>query len=608
MKRLRYIISFTWKESYKTMFESLAGSEGWKCRADARTESRSGPDYKEQDVFEHVLKAFSSNKADTCSIGSVWDYKANPNRRIVALTWFAKKPEAAFYIKTDKEAKDTGDIKCTEAANVGAAEAAKVAKTVEDSKNKELLAGKYDVDLSDMGIYLFRNRVGFFWYEISVPGEMSPEELIEFQYHIKELNHNERSKNSSVLFERDKSENFPEHQENEYISSLRDNQDCKAGFIRERVTSKNNTGEKVRTIRGTLFRYFSLGNWIGEVLGRVTQNRNVHLAYFSSSTNILRRSDEGTDDIAPDKANIFSYVTFTEDDLDRKIENKTSCSPEKIEEYRINELREYAFLLSNGYKRSYLMSPYERNTSRILFANVCVAASQTGCGYFVIPTAENRAFFEGSMKDKVMLDYFLLYILALHQYYSLILYSHRISEELSADPEEYVNSTKMKESLTTIVSEINTFFVKNVNASVSMIAHQNDFYEYVLERLRVAKTIDSVKMGLDAIYKLQLRLAEQEEEERKRKQEEEMRSREIRAQKAESSLNFSIALLSLIAIVSAFVDGHEMIGIWQNGRTGLELTGVFQCIYIILVLIISAAFLYAVWRIIKLVSSKHTDN
>ncbi len=105
MKRMRYIVSFTWKESYKTMVESLAGSEGCKCRADAHTESRSGPDYKEQDVFEHVIKVFSSNETDTCSIGSVWDYKANPNRRIVALTWFAKKRKQHFILKRIKKPK-----------------------------------------------------------------------------------------------------------------------------------------------------------------------------------------------------------------------------------------------------------------------------------------------------------------------------------------------------------------------------------------------------------------------------------------------------------------------------------------------------------------------
>lgn len=606
MKRMRYIISFTWKESYKTMFESLAAAEGWKCRADAHTESRSGPDYKEQDIFEHILKAFSSNKADTCSIGSAWDYKANLNRKIVTLAWFAKKPEAAFYIKTDKEAEDAKD---TKAADAGAIEAAKAAKEAEDEKNKELLAGKYDVDLTDMGIYLFRNRVGFFWYEISVPDEMAPEDLIEFQYLIKELNRNERSQNSSVLYERDKSENFPEEQEAGYRSSLEDNQDRKAGFIRDRVTPKNNKGETVRTVRGTLYRYFSLGNWIGEVLDGIAQKRNVHIEYFSGSTNILRNPDEGSADIVPDKANMFSYVTFTADELEREIDDKASYSPEKIEEYRLSELKEYAFLLTNGYKRSYLISTDERNASKFLFANVCCSASEAGCGYFAAPTEENEAFFEGNMKDKVMLDYFLLYILVLHQHYSLILYARMISEELSADPEEYLRSTKMQERLARIVSEINTFFVKNVNASVSMIAHQNDFYEYVLERLRIRKNIESVKMGLDAIYKLQLRLAEQEEKERKEQVEKALKARERRAQKAEFNLNVSLALLSLIAIVSAFVDGHEMFVIWEHGRTGLELQGsCYRYMYIGLVLVILAAFVYVVSRIIKLIREKRSEH
>jgi len=48
------------------------------------------------------------------------------------------------------------------------------------------MSGKYDVDITEMGIYLFRNQVGFLWYEITVPNKMSAEELIEVQYFIKE--------------------------------------------------------------------------------------------------------------------------------------------------------------------------------------------------------------------------------------------------------------------------------------------------------------------------------------------------------------------------------------------------------------------------------------
>lgn len=555
------------------MFSSLSATRGWKCRVDAHEKSEGGVDYKEQDIYEHILKAFSNDIQNKNAIGSVWDYKPDSDKAIKKLTWFAKRPESSFYFDSE-----------------------------------DLVPWIYDVDIARMGIYLFRNRVGFFWYEITVPDSMKAEELIEFQYFIKELNRNERSRNSSAIFERFERTDFPECEMVAFSDRLKNNHDRKAGYVRRITTKKNNAGEDIPTVRGTLYRYFAMGDWIATAIEGITAPHNMHIEYYSSSTNILRNPSGGYAGLVPDKANLFAYVTFDEAELGRTTSDNHLVSDRNGEDSQIDALREYSFLLANGYKRSYLLSLEDKESLEFLFKNVCIAASQTGCGYFAAPTEENKAFFEGNMKDKVMLDYFLLYILALHQHYSLILYSRRVSEELSADPEEYVNSTKMKESLTAIVSEINTFFVKNVNASVSMIAHQNDFYEYVLERLRVAKNIESVKMGLDAIYKLQLRLAEQEEEDRKQRQEEKMKSREKRAQKAESSLNFSVALLSLIAIVSAFVDGHEMIGIWQNGRTGLELTGVFQCLYNILILIIIVAFFYVVSRIIKLICSKNIDN
>lgn len=577
MNRLRYIIPFTWKEPYKTMFSSLSDSGGWKCRIDAHEKSESGIDYKEQDIYEHILKAFSNNITDKNAIGSVWDYKTDSHKSIKKLTWFIKRPELPFYIDTEKK-----------------------------------MPGKYDVEITQMGIYIFRNKIGFIWYEITVPDVMSSEELIEFQYFIKELNRNERSRNSSAVLECVSRTDFPECEKNVFLARLNNSPEREAGYVRRTTTKTDNMGKDIPTVRGTLYRYFALGDWIDAELARITAPQKVHIEYFSRSTNILRNSTDGFTDLVPDKANLFSYVTLDDAELDRTSAGDPSVPDEDgekpEEKSRIDALREYAFLLANGYKRSYLLALEDKESLKFLFKNVCVAASQTGCGYFAAPTEENKAFFEGNMKDKVMLDYFFLYILALHQNYSLILYSRRIAEELSADPEEYVSSTKMKESLTAIVSEINTFFVKNVNASVSMIAHQNDFYEYVLNKLRIAKNIESVKIGLDAIYKLQLHLAEQEEEDRKLKQEEELKSREKRAQKAESNLNFSIALLSLIAIVSAFVDGHEMIGIWQNGRTGLPLTGVFQYMYNILILIITAAFFYVVYRIIKLISSRTADK
>lgn len=213
------------------------------------------------------------------------------------------------------------------------------------------------------------------------------------------------------------------------------------------------------------------------------------------------------------------------------------------------------------------------------------------------------------MKDKVMLDYFLLYVLALHQHYSLIQYARMISERLSAEPDDYTDSTELKESLTEIVSEINTFFVKNVSASVSMIAHQNDFYEYVLERLRVRKNIESVRIGLDAIYKIQLRFAAEEDNRQRAVVDEKIRKREERAQEADRSLNMSVAILSLLAVISALVDGHELISILSAGKTGTILTYPFYMgLYVVLFVVVAAAFAYVVRHMIKLRSKKSEEQ
>ena len=596
MNRLRYIIPFTWREPYKNMFSSLSAAGGWKCRADAHSESGSGVDYKEQDIYEHILKSFSNDIVDTHAIGSVWDYKTDSHKAIKKLTWFVKRPETTFYFDQEESAPE-----------------------------------KYDVDIAEMGIYLFCNKVAFLWYEITLPDKLGLEELIEFQYYIKELNRNERSRNSSAIFERIERTDFPESEKKSFQDRLKRSIDREAGYVCRTTTKKNNVGEDIATVRGTLYRYFTLGDWIAAEIGRIAAPSDIHVDYFSGSTNIIRKPDDMTADIVPDKANLFAYVTLAgaehyrgpagdairADDMTSAKDttesggisrNQRLLSDKTKEESRRAELSECAFLLANGYKRTYLISPDERNEPLYLFRNVCCAASQAGCGYFAVPTAENRAFFEGNMKDKVMLDYFFLYVLALHQNYSLIMYARMISEKLSADPDDYTESSKMKKELESIISEINTFFVKNVNASVSMIAHQNDFYEYILERLRVQKNIESVKAGLDAIYMMQLRLAAKEEEQRKEKEEEAAKAREMRAQKAESNLNFSIAILSLIAIVSAFVDGHEMIGIWQNGKTGLPLAGAFQCLYIVLTMVFVMTFFYVVSRIIKLCRSKDSEN
>ncbi|MCR5221382.1 MAG: hypothetical protein K6D90_00755 [Lachnospiraceae bacterium] len=121
-------------------------------------------------------------------------------------------------------------------------------------------------------------------------------------------------------------------------------------------------------------------------------------------------------------------------------------------------------------------------------------ACNEGCGYYVIAEEDNRNFFKKGMAVNFMSDYFLLYILALNNRYSLIRFAERIGNELLSDAAAYlspginadsnINNNRerrdlydLEQKVTRLVTEIDVFITKNLRASVSYVEHQSDFYD-----------------------------------------------------------------------------------------------------------------------------------
>ena len=442
MQRLRYIISFRWNGTYQDMFRGLEEAPGYTCRKNAYTKNKGKYDYQEQDIYDHILRNFSDQADDRHSIGSVWDIDpAQLSDTPKTLAWFP-----------------------------------------DQSKDKY-----FTIHVSQAGIYLFYNSIGFFWYELEIDkkDQMNEEELILFQYYLKELNRKERKKSGAVLYAMDPRFHFLVENRDEILRKIEAGDDSFYRFDQKTVTRngkalhENEPELPGDTVRGTMFRRFTLGHWAGEILQSLAGN-GIELRYFEFSTDTMQNVEERTDSkiIVPEKATLFNYVGIPEEKIER--------------------LPEYAFYLSNGYKRSYLYSESDLREARFLFANVCCYASHEGCGYYYVPTDANRSFFESTMKTRIMLDYFLLYILVLHQYYSLIMYAGKIAEELPSRSEDYIRDETTQQKLEDLIVEINTFYIKSVNASVSMMGHQNDFYEYLIERLRIKESVRSVSSGLDA--------------------------------------------------------------------------------------------------------------
>ena len=98
-------------------------------------------------------------------------------------------------------------------------------------------------------------------------------------------------------------------------------------------------------------------------------------------------------------------------------------------------------------------------------------------------------------------------------------------------------------------AEINIFLVKSVYSSVSHISHQNDFYEYLLRRLRIRENIEGLTIGLESLEKLQ--------EARERERIQRIESLENEEQElSDDRLNIGLGLISNLALVSAIADGY----------------------------------------------------
>ncbi|MCR5507256.1 MAG: GGDEF domain-containing protein [Lachnospiraceae bacterium] len=322
----------------------------------------------------------------------------------------------------------------------------------------------FEFDITDMGLYLFESRVGFFWYEtgdfrpIDTTGSttdaiLSIDELVLFNSKFKELNY---------------------------------------GINAKTFKRSNAQGP------------FTIGNWAARVILDAVGD----VSFFASRTNTIYKHDPDNNPLyVPDKALIYNYIAFEDMDMD--------------------SLTAYAYHLTKGYKKTYRVPKDIEDRMRFPFGNVLWYACNEGAGYYVVAEEDNRNFIRIGMAVNFMSDYFLLYILALNNRYSMIRFSERIGRELPSDEAAYLSPGiypdmkagidreqkdlyDLEQKVTRLVTEINVFITKNLRASVSYVEHQSDFYDYLTDVFRVNESIASLTTGVSALQRLLAQVVETE--------------------------------------------------------------------------------------------------
>ena len=563
-KRLRYVVPFSVDLSKKSFgeycniindivdhpYEILETEEqNMESTIEFKWNRKSLMVKSEQDVYRYILDAFSDKgdvtELDETNIGCYWEYAS-----------------------TEKE----------------------------NCKQKNIIEMEWEssksIVIKDMGLFLFKTGIGFLWYEIEIDSISDVDELIHFQNRFKELSHTYK-KDLEIRKDLEKKIYDEEiiivpkdakKEGNEYIElhNSKDNfieQEVWNRIIKENQIDSNLVLQakyieknKLLIINYYVKRSFSMGWWIHKRLEKIDAEFYPDREY---------NSEEKVN--VPDKALLFSYV----------INNEKAEDKEKI-----------AYYLANGYKSSYKLGNDARQEMQHPFDNVIWYATKEGCVYYAEPDEENLNFFYTNMYKKVMNDYFVLYIKALYQSYSLLKYAIRIEETFVAESDSYdlnKDADKVRENLASIKEirmDINLFLVKSVATSVSHIHHQNRFYEYLLSQLRIKEDVKSVSAGLAALNEL-VRTEVEEEDKSIEK------ARDNDEKKRDYEMNRIMSFIGLFTLISTLTDGVSFFLFWR-GKESWVATNTIERVVIGIAIVIVVIFI--IWFIRKLRKSKREEK
>lgn len=465
------------------------------------------------------------------------------------------------YIVHEFEYSDTGAEHGTLSEEIGKAGCFWTYQTQADSICDLLYMPKtgelYPFSISQMGLYLFRSQIGLLWYEISFPEEVTFDstELIHFQNKFKELNIGYST----------------------HFFWKTDNLALPDGWNIEMLP-------------------FCMGNWISERLQFLNvvfqaERKNSYAAALRNTClkNNILKLEELLPPKSPDKALIFSYVVFSQG-RNWKAEH---------DEVQI------AYYLTNGYKESYQMSDHIWQMIRQPFSNVIWLATNQGCGYYAWQDNSNSIFFSENQYEKIMNDYFLLYIKVLYQSYSLMHYSVVIAKTLSFDYKKYLEATADTAALLSeIRMKLNLFLVKSMTTSVSHIHHQNDFYIYLKEQLHINEDVESVTAGLAALDELQKQSVQQKLELERKQEAVNKEIEEEREKRADNMFQIGLGLMTFLATISAITDAYGIV----NGLYFNEVSGGAMIVYWIIFALCIIILLTSLTIFIKSVKNLQKRN
>jgi len=460
---LRYIIAFSY-DSDSLSFEDLCSTlekNGTWLSSDLWFKGI------EQDLYDYILDQFSP-RSDRTNIGTAWLYKEVPSL-----------PSISYHI------------------------------SFPGHRDKV-----FNLSFSDMGLFLFRSKIGLLWYEIDAPDFADVSDLIWFQNAFKELN-------------------------------------LERNLQRFYRLSKDGTEEP-----------FHMGLFLDSIIRQLPCD----IRYFAQRKSFVENKDiHGNNLPVPDKAVLFTYM---------------SCQSETDDvEDHDTDLISWTYNLTGGHSPRHMIPDNIEKDYYHPFRNVYWNITNEGCACCAKYASKNSTFFSDHFITRFRHDYFFIYIILLHQSYSLLNYSTWIEKQLPADKSEYISYAEInRQKVELLLLSMNTFLSKNIYASVSHIQHHNDFYSYGVNRLRIRDSAESLNLGTDAIREI-------------------LEVHENRREAADdSNRNYLFGVLSILIVFSALTDANSLFDIPHDQRMSNPLYWIVMVFIVILCLSTVIKLLRMAWK------------
>jgi len=178
----------------------------------------------------------------------------------------------------------------------------------------------------------------------------------------------------------------------------------------------------------------------------------------------------------------------------------TVAIAQKGEEWNDEEVGKNLYQLRHGFNNSHKptmksKSLDNREVERV-FENSIWGVSKEGYANIVIPTEDDRNFFEGSYLGSVKKEYRFLYILGLHQYFGLVGFANELSS-LPSDTTNYNRDSMYKLEMLTM--RMGFFYLKSIFNEVSFLSHQQEVYERIMDVLAISDLLGELKHESDNI-------------------------------------------------------------------------------------------------------------